>query len=102
MSVADDERHPVVDGRHAGIGGGGQQHETFFGQWQVNARFFHVFPETGHAKEIAPAADKADGGFVGFPFVKAVHRHEAALAEQRFEGGGLLDALGLGVDVKRL
>ena len=102
MSVADDERHSVVDGRNARIGGGGKQHKTFFRQRQINARLFHVLPQAGHAKEFAPAAAEAHGGFVRFPFVKAIHRHQTALAEQRFEGGGLVDVLGLRIDVERL
>ena len=66
MPVADNERHPVVDGRNAGIGGGGQQHETFFRQRQVKARLFDFFPQAGHAKEIALAADEPHGDLSGF------------------------------------
>jgi hypothetical protein len=62
----------VVDGRNARIGGGGKQHKTFFRKRQINARLFHFLPQSGHAKEFAPAADEPHGGFVWFPFVKAV------------------------------
>ena len=80
-----DERHPVVILRNAGVGRGGQQGE--FAGLRVR------LPQAGHRKQRFAGLDEADAFLK-----KSVGENQAAVLQVRLEGGQLGDGFALGID----
>ena len=80
-----DERHPVVIRRNAGVGRGGQHGEPA-------ARRVRL-PQAGHRKQRFAGLDEADAFFK-----KSVGEDHAAVLQVRLERGQLGDGFALGID----
>ena len=80
-----DERHPVVIRRHAGVGRGDQHGEPA-------ARRVRL-PQAGHRKQRFTGLDEADAFFK-----KSVGENQAAVLQVRLERGQLGDGFALGID----
>jgi len=80
-----DERHPVVIRRNAGVGRGGQHREPA-------ARRVRL-AQAGHRKQRSAGLDEADAFFK-----KSVGENQAAVLQVRLERGQLGDGFALGID----
>lgn len=79
------ERHPVVIRRNAGVGRGGQHREP--------AALRVRLPQAGHRKQRFAGLDEADAFFK-----KSVGENQAAVLQVRLESGQLGDGFALGID----